>query len=197
MTSPSPSALHSPHKRQLYGLVQQIEEGLFLRLLAADELAGAAAEGAKLHDLAASPAEPMDAFVAKNFAAAEALVSRAGMRMARAEEGPVGEHHGRRGLGPVEFGYRNDDFNILHQQRHITKMEFLASLQPGLGDSFVTHKRSIGGLTVAKQEPIVAQNNFAVMGGDSRVLNLKVILRAAPNASDPQLELNHLVTKTL
>jgi hypothetical protein len=175
---------------------QQVEEFLFLfLLLAAERLAGTTASGTQFKEFSASTAQTMHAGIAHHFTAFSALISDTGSRVARTNQGAIGQYYGRGGSFRRELILRdlNLDVGVLDQQFDIPNREVLSREQFGLLDGFSFHKSPVSGIAVTQEEDAISQLDFAMKGGDGGVFNSKIIIRTAAEAIDPEPELNHLV----
>src|ERR1035438_5727884 len=91
-------------ERQLDGLLPEPKERFLLPLLGAKRHALVAAEQAELHEVSSAPPQPVDAKVAEHFPAMGALMRRALLGMAGANQRPIGQNHRRRRAGHVKLG---------------------------------------------------------------------------------------------
>src|ERR1051325_2883563 len=160
---------------QLHGFVQEIEEGFLLRLLLAQRFAGVAAKGTELNDLAAAPAQMMNAAVAQDLEAIGALMGGAGARMARADQGAIGQHDRRRGPSHIEFGNRDGDLSRFDIKLDLPEGQGLTGAEGCFLNAFAINGSSVRGTAVAHFEHPVAQAEFAMTARDGAVLDLKIV----------------------
>ena len=117
-------------------------------------------------------------------------------RVPRAEHSPIRRRVEGCPLRDFELRDGNGDPRALNQEFDLSQAKSLTGRQLGLSDSPVVHKGAIGRGTVTHHHSVIRQYELAMLGGNCGVLNLEVILRAAPKAIGAQVELYHTATKT-
>ena len=182
-------------KGQLDGLPPTPKERLLLRLLTHERHTGMTAERAELDQLSTVAPEPVHARVAQHFPAMGALVRRARMGVARTDQRAVRQYHRRRRVRHLELGNGDCDFGALNQEFHFSQVQRLADREAGFLDSLAAHVSSVARTTIAYKDCFAGQHDFAMPGRHGGMLNLKVILGAAPEMVDTQVELNHSTIK--
>ena len=80
----------------------------------------------------------------------------------------------------------------LQDEFHHAHLKALPGFQHRLADSFAFHESTIGRANIANADRILFQNNFAVVGRDGRVFDLKVIFASASKPVRPHPQINEL-----
>lgn len=182
---------------ELDGFVEHAEERFLFLLFAANEFDLMAAKRAKLQGFSSAAAHVVNALIAHHFAAVFALVRDLALGMARAEEGTVFAHDGRRGRGDIKLRNGHGHFGGFYQNLDVADVKGLAGGEGGLRDGFAADAGAVGGVAIVDDELSVGDDHFAVRGGDSRMFDLEVVFRRAPQAVQAQFEFKHLVPAVL
>jgi len=178
-------------ERQLDGLAPEPREQFLLARLISKQHALVAAERAELNELSTTPPQPVNASVAQDFPAVDALMRRARAGMPRTNQGTIGQHDRRSRAGHVEAGNGDRDLSGLDEKLDISQVQALAGRQSGFFDALAVDERTIGRSAVAHHDTIAPEHDFAMRGGHRGVVDLNIILRAAPKSIDTQVEFNH------
>jgi len=140
----------------------------------------------------------MDTGIAHDFAAMRALVRYPGSRVAWTKQAAVGQHN--RGGGAnrrLDFGNGNPDIGGLHEQFDLPQGQDFARMQLSFCYWLSINESSVSGITIPDSDFMGAENNFTVGRGNRSVFDLKIVFRAAPQTIEPEMELDHLVTKAI
>jgi hypothetical protein len=162
---------------------QQVEKLLFLFLLLDTErLAWTAATGAQLEELPTPTPQAMHTGVAHDFPAFSALIRDTGPGMARTNQRAIGQHY--RGSWGFDGGFilRDLDFyvGILNEQFDVPDCEVLSGSKCRFLDRLPLNKGTVCRITITQEQNAVAELDFAVKRGNSRMLDSKIVIRAAP-----------------
>jgi hypothetical protein len=184
-------------KRQFDGALKETEQRFFLLFGAADLLDLMAAKATKFQEFPASAAKAVDASVAHDLAAKQALVGNLGLGMTGANEWTVGEND-RRG-GPLDIKLGNSDFEVgvLDEKLDVADAKGLSGDQRSLANGFAADERVVGGVAISDEELAIGEHQLTVKRRNGGVLDLEVIVRAAPDPIDPEPKLNDLVLKSI
>jgi hypothetical protein len=115
--------------------------------------------------------------------------------MAGTEQGTILKRCGWRRQLHVHPRNGNGHLGRFNQQLQISQVQCLSGLESGLLNALAVKERSIRAAFVPNNDPVAAQNNFAVMGGNRRVIQTEVVGGPAANAIDTQIEFNHFVAQ--
>ena len=85
----------------------------------------------------------------------------------------------------------------MHEQFDVSKGQGFAGMQLSFCYRFSINESAVGGITIPDSDCIRAENNLTMRGGNGSVVDLKMILGAAPQAIQAKMELDHLVTKAI
>ncbi len=138
----------------------------------------------------------MDTGIAHDFAAMRALVRYPGSRVAWTKQAAVGQHN--RGGGAnrrLDFGNGNPDIGGLHEQFDLPQGQDFARMQLSFGYRFSINESAVGRITIPDSDFTRAENKLTMGRGNGSVLDLKIVLRAAPQTIQAKMELDHLVAK--
>jgi len=157
-----------------------------------EQLTKSAAERTDPYNPVAAAANATHAGRAKSFLTFSAAVRGLGLLVSGTTDRFTGECEEMPALGRVEF--RNGDVNLgrLHEQFHVAQPQSLARRQRGLFDWLTVNEGSIGRGAVTHPHSVIRQYQFAVGGGNCGVLNWEIVVRAAPQSVDAQVEFYHL-----
>ena len=139
----------------------------------------------------------MDASIAENLETFRALMGGAGARMTRANQPPIGQYNGGSGAGNVKFRYGDNYFSALDQHFNVADAEVLTLGKLCLLDLLIVYESPVSRAEIAHREFVIRQRQFAMKGRNRRMLELEVVLRAAPDTRYSQFELDYLVFKPL
>jgi len=152
---------------------EQREEGYFLSFHRNEGFKGVAAEGTELQGLAASAAQAADAGFAQDFTAVGATMGGLGLRMAPAENGPVGQEHGRRFDRALDFGDGNPGIGGFDKDFDVAEAHRLAGMESGFPDGLGIEEGAVGGIAVAQEYAIGGEDDFAMDGRDGGMVDGK------------------------
>ena len=167
------------------------ERLLLLPFLAADGQARVTAQRAEHHELAAASPQPVHAGVAQDLPAMGALMRRARLGMAGTNEGAIGQDHRRRRAREIELG-NGDVTSVVSTSSSISPRcrvwpaDSLASLMRS-----ASTKVPLAESQSRTHDAIIGEHEFAMRGRHCGMLDLEIVLRAAPQSVDSQVEFNH------
>ena len=155
------------------------------------------ADRAQLQDLAAPASESVDTVVTQNLAAVGALVGGGGLGMTRANQRAIGQDHRRGRAWNIEFWNGNRDFCVLDPQLDVSHAQSLTGRQLGFLNLSTVHENSIGRIAIPHRHPVLGKHDLTMRRGNCGMIELEIVLGAAPQMVHTKVEFDHPVFKAV